>query len=108
MRLPFSRSSVLVPLAVGALGCGSGDDPLRRDRVGEGTRVSAVIKGLDNPFFSTMRDGLRDAARRYGVRLRVAAAAGLDDAAGQASALEGLVDEGAACYVVNPISASNL
>jgi len=99
---------VLVPLAVGALGCGSGDDPERRDRVGEGTRVGAVIKGLDNPFFSTMRDGLRASSRRYGVRLRVASAAGLDDAAGQASALEGLVDDGADCYVVNPLNGSNL
>jgi ribose transport system substrate-binding protein len=102
------RSALLVPLAVSAIGCGGDDDGERRDRGGARATVGAVIKGLDNPFFATMRDGLRDAARRYGVRLRVVAAAGLDDSAGQASALEGLIDEGAACYVVNPISSSNL
>jgi ribose transport system substrate-binding protein len=40
--------------------------------------------------------------------LRVEAAADLDDAAGQASRLESLAAERAGCYVVNPISATNL
>jgi ribose transport system substrate-binding protein len=67
-----------------------------------------VIKGLDNPFFVAMNDGLLEAARRRNVRLRPAAAAGLQDTAGQASALESLAADRAACYVVNPINQTNL
>lgn len=70
--------------------------------------MAAVIKGLDNPFFVTMRDGLEAAARRRGVRITVQAAIGLQDTAGQASALESLTSEQAGCYVVNPINATNL
>jgi ABC-type sugar transport system substrate-binding protein len=44
----------------------------------------AVIKGLDNPFFGTMRDGLVATSGRYGTSLRVDAAAGVDDAASPA------------------------
>jgi ABC-type sugar transport system substrate-binding protein len=70
--------------------------------------VAAVIKGLDNPFFVTMRDGLVAAARQHGVRIAVHAAVGLQDTAGQASALESLTSGQAGCYVVNPINETNL
>jgi ribose transport system substrate-binding protein len=67
-----------------------------------------VIKGLDNPFFATMRDGLVATAGRHNARITVAAATGLQDTAGQASTLESLATQPAACYVVNPIDRSNL
>jgi ABC-type sugar transport system substrate-binding protein len=70
--------------------------------------VASVIKGLDNPFFATMRDGLVATARRHDARITVAAATGLQDTAGQASKLESLVTQPAGCYVVNPIDATNL
>ena len=71
--------------------------------------MAAVIKGLDNPFFVTMRDGLVATARRENARLQVAAAAtGLQDTAGQASALESLAGDDPRCYVVNPINQTNL
>jgi ABC-type sugar transport system substrate-binding protein len=76
--------------------------------VTRGTTVAAVIKGLDNPFFATMKDGLVATARRHDARLSVDAAAGLQDTAGQASTLESLATQQAGCYVVNPISATNL
>jgi ABC-type sugar transport system substrate-binding protein len=70
--------------------------------------VGAIIKGLDNPFFATMRDGLVTAARRNKLRIEVDAALGLQDTAGQASALESLASEHDACYIVNPIDETNL
>ena len=94
-------------LAALPLGCGGGDK--RSDAQLRGVRLAAVIKGLDNPFFVTMRDGLVAAARHDGVRLQVAAApAGLQDTAGQASALETLAVSDPRCYVVNPINPTNL
>src|SRR3981189_81408 len=88
-------------IAASAGGCGNVDPK------GNG-RVAAVIKGVENPFFQAMRDGLVETARRHGTPLRAAAAAGLDDTAGQASKLESLIADNAGCYVVNPINRANL
>src|SRR4051812_33971183 len=94
-------------LAASALGCGDGDDRSGRDT--RSVRIAAVIKGLDNPFFVTMRDGLMATARRHDAPLRLAAAAsGLQDTAGQASDLENLAADHPACYVVNPLTRTNL
>jgi ABC-type sugar transport system substrate-binding protein len=87
------------------VGCGTGGDS---GPDGRSAGVAAVIKGLDNPFFATMKDGLVATARRDDVRLSVDAAAGLQDTAGQASTLESRVAQRAGCYVVNPIMATNL
>lgn len=94
-------------LAAFAVGCGDGDESSGQDI--RNTRLAAVIKGLDNPFFRTMRDGLVATARRHDARLRVAAAPiGLQDAPGQASDLESFAADRPACYVVNPLSRTNL
>jgi ABC-type sugar transport system substrate-binding protein len=93
-------------LAAFVLGCGGGGGgsaPGGRD-----THVSAVIKGLDNPYFVTMSDGLAAAARRLRTRLGIDAAAGAQDTAGQAATLESRTTERAACYVVNPVTDTNL
>jgi ABC-type sugar transport system substrate-binding protein len=90
-------------VAVFALGCG-GDD--RRDDPDRS--VAAVIKGLDNPFFATMRDGLVATARRLDTRLGVGAAADIEDTDGQASTLESAATRRPDCVVVNPISRTNL
>jgi ribose transport system substrate-binding protein len=67
-----------------------------------------VIKGLDNPFFAAMRQGMLATAHDRNADLRVSAATGLEDTAGQASKLESLIADGLDCYVVNPINQSNL
>ena len=107
----MTRSAGWLALLVGllaafALGCGGGK---RSNADLRGVRLGAVIKGLDNPFFVTMRDGLVATARRDDARMRVAAApAGLQDPTGQASELESIAAEDPACYVVNPITPTNL
>jgi ABC-type sugar transport system substrate-binding protein len=94
-------------LAAVVLGCGG--EHKRSDVDLRGVRLAAAIKGLDNPFFVTMRDGLVATARRENARLQVAAApTGLHDTAGQASKLESLAGDHPRCYVVNPINQTNL
>lgn len=94
-------------LATVVSGCGGGGEP--SDTSVRGVRLAAVIKGLDNPFFVTMRDGLVAAARAKSAHLRVAAAPmGLQDTAGQAAALESVARGKTGCYVVNPINPTNL
>jgi ABC-type sugar transport system substrate-binding protein len=99
------RRLIVGLITVSAVGCGSGGGSGPH---GRSAATAAVIKGLDNPFFVTMRDGLVAAARRHGVWITVQAAVGLQDTAGQASALESLTSAQAACYVINPINATNL
>jgi ABC-type sugar transport system substrate-binding protein len=94
-------------LAAIALGCGGGGERSVDD--GRNDRLAAVIKGLDNPFFVTLRDGLVATAAAHDTDLRVAAApAGLSDTAGQATELESLAAGRPGCYVVNPINQTNL
>ena len=74
----------------------------------ETLHVEAVIKGLDNPFFQAMELGLDDAAVASGVDLTVQAAADTSDTVGQADKLTALGVQDYGCYVVNPISGTNL
>jgi len=97
---------VLVVALVGLVAAGCGDDSGGGDSGGD--RVGVVIKGLDNPFFAAMEQGVQAAAHDRKADLRLRAATGLEDTAGQASKLEALIAEGLNCYLVNPINQSNL
>jgi ABC-type sugar transport system substrate-binding protein len=99
--------AISATLAVLANGCG-GDDKSSSQSARD-VRLAAVIKGLDNPFFMTMRDGLVATARRDHAQLGVAAApSGLQDTAGQASKLVSLAANRRDCFIVNPINQINL
>jgi ABC-type sugar transport system substrate-binding protein len=97
-----SRRLVLALGAAAILAAGCGGDSGAGER--GGARVGVVIKGLDNPFFAAMKQGVEDT----NADVHVSAATGLDDTAGQAAKLEALIQEDLDCYVVNPISQSNL
>jgi ABC-type sugar transport system substrate-binding protein len=73
-----------------------------------GKSVGVMIKGLDNPFFAAMNDGVKAAGKSTNSNVRIQAAASLDDTSGQASKLEALIGQKMSCYVVNPISQTNL
>ncbi len=75
---------------------------------GEADRVGVVLKALDNPFFVAMQDGAEAMAGDLGVKANIQAAPGAEDTSGQASALESLVGQDYPCYLVNPISGTNL
>jgi ABC-type sugar transport system substrate-binding protein len=97
------RATLAGLLAAFAVGCGERDPDRERDGA-----LAGVIKGLENPFFATMSDGIVATAEQHRVRLHLHAAAGLQDTAGQASTLESLVSGRSSCYVVNPITPTNL
>ncbi|WP_256840555.1 substrate-binding domain-containing protein [Ornithinimicrobium faecis] len=72
------------------------------------TKIGVVIKGLDNPFFQHMEDGIEAAAKDSGVDYTIQAAASITDTTGQADKLSNLANQDYSCYVVNPISGTNL
>jgi len=104
----FTRTlRVVIPLGVVALAltaCSGSSD----GGSGGSGNVAAVIKGLDNPFFQAMEDGIKDTADEDGVDVTVQAAADIGDTTGQADKLTTLSGQDFSCFVVNPISGSNL
>ena len=90
-----------------ALVSACGDDRSAQPEPRSGS-VAAVLEPLADPFFATMRDGLVAAAREGALPISVEAAVGLEDTAGQASALQSLAEQRAACYVLDPIDQTNL
>jgi ABC-type sugar transport system substrate-binding protein len=94
---------VLLAVCAATTACGSGHRAVTKQPT---PSVVAVIKGLDNPFFASMRDGLVATAAAHGAPLRVDAAADVNDAAGQASRLQS--NGAAGCYIVSPINTTNL
>jgi ABC-type sugar transport system, periplasmic component len=70
--------------------------------------VAAVVKGLDNPFFQTMESGIKDAASTGSTQVTVQAANSITDTSGQADKLSGLAGQDYKCFIINPISGTNL
>jgi ribose transport system substrate-binding protein len=71
-------------------------------------RIAAVVKGLDNPFFIGIKEGIEETALKYGITANVQAAPGLNDDIGQANKLDSLAGQNYDCYIVIPISSNNL
>lgn len=71
-------------------------------------KIAVVIKGLDNPFFQTMKQGVDAGAKAGDVDATVQAAQSISDTSGQADKLTTLANQDFSCFVVNPISGTNL
>jgi D-allose transport system substrate-binding protein len=99
---------VAVPLGVIALALTGCSEPSGGGATGGSGNVAAIIKGLDNPFFQAMEDGINDTAEADGVDVTIQAAADIGDTTGQADKLTALAGQDFSCFVVNPISGTNL
>ncbi|WP_218003770.1 substrate-binding domain-containing protein [Herbiconiux solani] len=102
---------IAVPLGIAALalaGCSGGDTGSGSGSGSGSTKVAAVIKGLDNPFFQAMESGVQGAADTDGVDVTIQAASDIGDTTGQADKLTALAGQDFGCFVVNPISGTNL
>jgi ABC-type sugar transport system substrate-binding protein len=106
--------ATVLGMSVAFVACGGGGE--EKEAGGGGAaekesgpvRVGVMIKGLDNPFFAAMNDGVEAAATQTKADVEIQAAASLTDTSGQASKLEALIAQDLGCYVVNPISQTNL
>ena len=78
------------------------------ESAGGGGGVAAVVKGLDNPFFQRWNRGSRSRPRPTTSRSTVQAANSITDTTGQADKLNGLAKQDFSCFVVNPITGTNL
>jgi ABC-type sugar transport system substrate-binding protein len=107
-QLTRPAGRVIIVAVVGAFalaGCsGSSSGP---SASGSGS-VAAVVKGLDNPFFQNMQSGIESRASDSGTKVTVQAANSITDTTGQADKLNGLAGQDFKCFIVNPITGTNL
>jgi ABC-type sugar transport system substrate-binding protein len=97
--------------AVLVAGCAAGADPAPERTAGAEPppgRVGVVLNALDNPFFVAIYEGARAEATRLEVRATVRSVTSNADVADQAAQVRALIGGRSDCYVVNPITATNL
>lgn len=112
------RKKTRISLGVAAVGaslllaaCGSSDDEGSKASDAtdaSSTNIGIVLKGLDNPFFQHMEDGIKAEQKESGAKVTIQSAASITDTAGQADKLSNLANQDFDCYLVNPISGTNL
>ena len=95
-------------LTLSACGSDSGSDSSSDAKSAKDANVGIVIKGLDNPFFQHMEDGIKAEGKKTGVKYKIQAAASITDTAGQADKLSNIANQDYDCFLVNPISGTNL
>ncbi len=80
----------------GLVGCG------RTEEIKETPRVALVLKTLDNPFFSVLRQGAKEAAAEAGVDLIVQAAEREMDVERQMQVIENLIETQVDVLLIDP------
>jgi ABC-type sugar transport system substrate-binding protein len=108
-----NRPALYTATAAGAAllltACGGSDGTSAGSSPGSSpVKVAAVIKGLDNPFFQAMQSGVTSQAKADRVSVTVQAATSVTDTTGQADKLSAMAGQNFGCFVVNPISGTNL
>ncbi|TRZ56989.1 MAG: sugar ABC transporter substrate-binding protein [Streptomycetaceae bacterium] len=71
-------------------------------------KIAAVVKGLDNPYFVSVKAGIVDTAKALGVTVNVQVAPGLNDDIGQTNVMDALASQNYDCYIVIPVTGNNL
>lgn len=75
---------------------------------GMNARLGAIESTLSNPFWITMEEGYRDAAKEYGVTIDVQATATETDLAGQLDILKQMIGKQYDAVSVSPLTEQNL
>ena len=75
---------------------------------GTGARLGAIESTLSNPFWITMEEGYRDAAREYGAAIDVQATATETDLAGQLDIMKQMIGKKYDAVSVSPLTEQNL
>jgi ABC-type sugar transport system substrate-binding protein len=105
---PIATAAVSAVLLAGGA-AGAGRAPVRAARAEpHPVRIGVVLKALDNPFFVAIYEGARAEARPLQVHATVRSVTSNADLAGQAAQVRALDAARNDCYVVNPITATNL
>jgi fructose transport system substrate-binding protein len=89
--------AIVAALTLLATGCGTADPA-----DGDSTAVSLITKNSTNPYFVTMQEGAKQAAKAEGVKLTVASGKADGDEAGQVQAIEDAIARGDEGILITP------
>src|SRR5918911_1747910 len=94
----MGTSGVVAVLALGLAACNRGTSSNAGGGGGGGgstsrRKIAAVIKGLDNPFFQAMQQGIQEQSSAQGTTVAVQAATSITDTTGQADKLNALAGQ---------------
>jgi ABC-type sugar transport system substrate-binding protein len=130
----------LLLISVLAFGCGSKEDPSKKDadqtektpvstidnallkdaeakmlealaplpEMGKGEKIGAIAFSMTNPFWVTVEEGYKDAAKEYGVTVDVVAAPNEADEAGQLEAFNTLLAKDYNAFAISAMTPFNL
>jgi D-allose transport system substrate-binding protein len=76
--------------------------------MGNGEKIGAIAFSMTNPFWVTVEDGYKDAAKEYGVTVDVVAAPNEADEAGQAEAFNTLLAKDYNAFAISAMTPFNL
>src|SRR4029078_4754651 len=107
-RRSLSAVATIAAAGLALAGCGSGSSSNTASSGSGSVKVAAVIKGLDNPFFQTMEAGIQNEPKTADASTTVQAAQSITDTSGQADKLSAMAGQDYGCFVLNPISGTNL
>jgi ribose transport system substrate-binding protein len=109
MQLWAMVTATAAAVLVGGCAAGAERTPLRAGGAQPApVRIGVALNYLEDPFFVAIYEGVRSEAARLGAQITVRSVTSNAEFAGQATQLRALLAENADCYVVNPITATNL
>jgi len=77
-------------------------------KMGKGEKIGAVAFSMTNPFWVTVEEGYKDAAKEYGVQVDVVAAPNEADENGQAEAFNTLLAKDYDAFAISAMTPFNL
>jgi ABC-type sugar transport system substrate-binding protein len=86
----------------------AGSPASAQDAAGKDLKIAAVLKTLANPYWQTTKDGIEAEAKAIGATVTVQAAADESAIDQQTDMLQTMVGQGYNCFIVAPITKSNL
>jgi ABC-type sugar transport system substrate-binding protein len=98
-------------LGAGAALCAivlAGSSASAQDAADKDLKIAAVLKTLANPYWQTTKDGIEAEAKAIGATVTVQAAADESAIDQQTDMLQTMVGQGYNCFIVAPITKSNL
>ncbi|PWJ27424.1 allose-binding protein [Branchiibius hedensis] len=107
-RSVLAAGSTVALLTVAACGSTSSTGSSGGGSATDSLKIGAVIKGLDNPFFQAMESGIQEGSKTENASVSVQAAASISDTTGQADKLSSMAGQDYNCFIINPITGTNL
>src|ERR1700722_6447876 len=98
-------------LRAGAMLCAialAGSPASAQDAAGKDLKIAAVLKTLANPYWQATKDGIEAEAKAIGATVTVQAAADESAIDQQTDMLQTMIGQGFDCFIVSPITKSNL